>query len=608
VRRPLEFLMLETRRLLTGDVTSTTLSASAASAYAGVSVTFTAQVSDVTTSSSTPTGSVSFYNGTNLLDTATLSSGTATYTTSTLPVGTYALTAVYAGVSGQYLTSTSAVPNSTDIINTIAGGGSNTGSGIAATAASLGQPTDVVVDSAGDVYIADSTAHIVQEVTPSGIISTIAGNGTSGSTGNGGQATAAELNYPDALAIDSAGDLFIADSNAYVVREITTDGVIHAFAGNGTYGDTGNGGQATAAEFGQPSGLAFDSSGDLYIADAANVVREVLTTGVVEPIAGVAGSYGFTGNGGQATAAKLNDPTALAFDTAGNLYIADQGNQEVRKVTPSGIITDFAGNGTTSGSVGGQATAAGIYGPDGLAFDSVGDLYIAAFNTSTIYEVAPNGVIQKLNGGSNGSAGDGGPFSLAHFYAAAGMAIDAAGDLFIGDEQNHRVQKVTASLPFTVNPSPYFTVTSVPTSVAKGTQQQMIVTEYNANGTINTSYSGTVHFTSSDSSATLPSNATLTNGVGIFNVTFATVGTQSVTATDTSSSNITGSETGIVVASATQTSVSASATSPVYAGISITFTATVTATSGTATGTVNFYASSAESVGAFWLGKSAKVV
>ncbi len=515
-----------------------------------------------------------FYNGSNLLDTATLSSGAATYTTSSLAVGTYTITAVYAGVSGQFLGSTSAIPKASNPISTIAGGGSSTASGIAATAASLSHPSAVVEDSAGDLYIANYATGIVQKVTPGGIISTIAGNGTLGSTGNGGQATAAELVHPAALALDSSADLFIADMGAAVVREVTPDGVIHAFAGNGTSGNTGNGSQATAAEFEQPSALAFDSSGDLYIADAgANVVREVLTTGVVQAFAGN-GTAGSTGNTGRATAAELNAPKALAFDNAGNLYIADSGSSEVRKVTPAGVISQF-----TSG-----------LGPDGLAFDAAGNLYVAYLNYNQVVQVTPDGVSHS-NFAGNGTAnymGDGGPASSAEVDNPYGLFVDTSGDLIIADASNNRVRMVKGPASITIIPSPYFTVTSTPANVPAGTAEEVVVTAYNSNGTVNTSYSGTVHFTSSDSAATLPANSTLTSGVGTFYVTFGTLGSQSITVTDTASSSITGSETGINVDYVTQTTLTASANS-IDTGTSVTFTATVAAPSGTPTGTVNFY-------------------
>ena len=178
------------------------------------------------------------------------------------------------------------------------------------------------------------------------IISTFAGNGTAAYTGDGGQATAAGLNTPYGVAVDASGSVYISDYNNHRIRKVNTSGIISTFAGNGTAGYTGNGGQATAAELSYPRGVAVDAAGNVYIADYNNnVIRMVNTAGIISTFAGN-GTQGYTGDGGPATAAALNYPQGVAFDALGNVYIADVSNNRIRKVSTAGTISTVAGNGT----------------------------------------------------------------------------------------------------------------------------------------------------------------------------------------------------------------------------------------------------------------------
>lgn len=309
----------------------------------------------------------------------------------------------------------------------------------------------MAVDGAGNIFIADTENHRIRKVTAStGIITTVAGNGTSGYSGDGGAATSAELNAPYAVALDTAGNIYIADTQNYRIRKITAStGVISTVAGNGIQGYSGDGGTATSAEFGYPSGLALDTAGNIYIVDNSNQrVRKVTaSTGVISTVAGN-GTAGYSGDGGAATSAELAWPADLALDTAGNIYIADGGNNRVRKVTVStGIISTVAGNGTGGYSGdGGSATSAELNNPSGLILDTAGNIYISDLYNLRIREVtASTGVIATVAGnGSSGYSGEGGAATSASISPDR-VALDYAGNLYIsGSSSDDRIHIVGA--------------------------------------------------------------------------------------------------------------------------------------------------------------------
>jgi NHL repeat len=257
-----------------------------------------------------------------------------------------------------------------DIITTIAGTGAAgfSGDGGLATAATLRAPTGVAVDTAGDVFVADTGNSRIREIKPSGIISTFAGTGSCSSTlGNGGQAIHASLCVPTGIALDHAGkNLFIADTGHNVVREVNVaSGIITAFAGTGSIGSSGDGGSAVNAKLAGPSGVATNSVGAVYIADTGNSKVRVVTGGVINTFAGT-GKLGFGGDGGAATKAQLSLPTGLGVDPSGNVFISDTGNSRIREVNTSKIISTYAGTGRAGFSGdGGPATAAMISIPTG---------------------------------------------------------------------------------------------------------------------------------------------------------------------------------------------------------------------------------------------------
>ena len=346
-------------------------------------------------------------------------------------------------------------------IDTIAGS-SAVGDGGPATAASLSDAEGVAVDAAGNVYIADANDHRIRKIASDGTISTVAGDGFPGFRGDGGPASAARLNTPYGIAADSAGNLYIADlgnnrvrrigpdgtittvngtdtflaprnvaldaaGNLYVsefgghrVRRVALDGTITTIAGTGTAGFSGDGGSATTAQLDYPAGLAFDSVGNLYIADSSNnCVREVLASGMITTVLG-------NGAPGAALPNQLNAPTGLAVDSAGNLDVADSGNQRIQQLAPAGGIQTLPGAGRD------------------LAADGKGDLFIAA--GSQLLELAPSLELSTIaGGGSYLFGGDGGPATSARLNGPVAIALDAKGALYIADQRNSRVRMVDTS-------------------------------------------------------------------------------------------------------------------------------------------------------------------
>ena len=283
-------------------------------------------------------------------------------------------------------------------------------------------------------------------------IATFAGNAGAGAgySGDTGQATNAQLNSPRGVAVDSSGDVYIADYQNYVIRKVA-NGVINTIAGNGAMGFVGDFNLATSAELSGPLGVAIDSSGNIYIADApgpSDRIRKV-SFGVITTFAGSAA--GFAGDGGPASNASLNYPAAVAIDGAGNIYIADTANNRVRRISSAGIITTIAGNGTP-GYNGDNitATSASLFSPQGVAVDSLGNVYIADTKNHRIRKVS-GGVITTVAGvGVQGYSGDSGPGTTAQLTAPKGVAIDSTGNLYIADTGNNVVRRIAGGLITTV--------------------------------------------------------------------------------------------------------------------------------------------------------------
>jgi len=371
-------------------------------------------------------------------------------------------------------------------INTLVGGGSTFlmhGDSGAASQVALSPIGGLAADASGNVHYSEPYLAVVRKVTPENMVLSVAG--ASHLTGDGGPATAAGLFFPLDVALDTDGNLFIADSLNFAVRKVSSSGVIETVpepgpllptavsgdaAGNLYVMDTisfgvlkrepsgrvavfagggnsvpGDGGPATAASLGlsdDGAGLAVDSTGNLYISEGhGGRIRKVTPAGIISTVAGT-GQEGFSGDGGPAVRAQISGPAGVAVDTAGNLYIADKNNRRVRRVTPAGIIDTVAGNGSGDFSGdGGPATSAGMT-PSAVAVDRAGNLYISG--NGRVRKVTPDGVINTIAGtGTPGFSGDGGPATEAQFSGPNGLAVDAAGNIYIADEGNHRIRKLT---------------------------------------------------------------------------------------------------------------------------------------------------------------------
>ena len=335
------------------------------------------------------------------------------------------------------------------IINTIAGSGVEgfLGDGGPASAARLGLPTAVVADRAGNVYIADEFNNRVRKVAPDGTISTFAGTGILGFSGDGGSADKAKLYLPNDLALDSAGNLYIADQGNDAIRKVNPSGVISTVAG-AQVGIIPNG----TSRLNAADSVALDAAGNIYTA-GANFILKVDTSGAVTLFAG--GVLGFSGDGGPAKSAAVRSPTGIVVDPSGNLYFSDTGNNRIRKIDKNGIITTVAGIGTAGFlGDGGPATQAQIKLAGapmaGLALDSAGNLYVADWGNNRIRMINTAGVITTVAGGGgiqvqrDNPWGDGKLATMANLLQPRGVFVDSVGNLYIADTGHSQVRKVTA--------------------------------------------------------------------------------------------------------------------------------------------------------------------
>jgi sugar lactone lactonase YvrE len=337
-------------------------------------------------------------------------------------------------------------------IRTIAGTGASAfgGDGGVATSASFYAPTGLAIDSGGNLFVADTGNNRIRKITPGGLVTTVAGNGSAGSGGNGGPATEAQLIAPCGVAVDSNGLLFAVDRNR--IRKIFTPteslvAIITTIAGSEEAGYQGDGGPAVSALFNGPCGITFDSSGNLFIADSFNNrIRMINSAGIITSVAGD-GTFGYAGDGGPAVAAKLNRPYTVALDAANNLLIADTYNHRVRKTLLGGTISTAAGNGRDGfGGDGGNAAFARFSGVEGIAVDNAGNVFIADRDNNRIRKVTAAGIVSTIAGnGTAGFGGDGGMATAAQLNSPKAVAVDGAGNIYIADWLNQRIRKVTAA-------------------------------------------------------------------------------------------------------------------------------------------------------------------
>jgi uncharacterized repeat protein (TIGR01451 family) len=319
----------------------------------------------------------------------------------------------------------------TGIITTVAGNGlfGFSGDGALATSARLGSPTDVAVDASGNLLIADNSNNRVRKVAVTGLISTIAGTGAAGFSGDGGAAIIAQLRFPSSIDLDASGDLFIEDSGNFRIRKVTPNGTITTVAGNGTSGFNGDNGPATTAQI-TAGNIAVDSGGNLFIATSARI-RKVTPNGTITTIAGTGGA-GFSGDGGAAISAQISSPASLGTDSSGILLIADTTNHRIRRIDSNGLISTLAGNGADPFADDIPAIFSRLASATGVAVDSSGNVLIADSTANRIRKVTPGGIISTFAGtGVFGSGGDGGPAASAQFRGVANVAVDNAGNTFV---------------------------------------------------------------------------------------------------------------------------------------------------------------------------------
>ena len=343
-------------------------------------------------------------------------------------------------------------------ISTSAGSHVNgySGDGGMANAATMGSPYGVAADAAGNVYIAEYFNNVIRKVDPSGIISTIAGNGSAGFSGDGGPATAAQLNGPRGITLDGSGNMYIADKFNERIRKIDATGTITTIAGNGLHGGLnnqpfGNDGPATAASLTYPASVALDCSGNMYIADlGSETVRKIDATGTITLFAGTYAG-GYNGDGIAATSAQLNEPTCVLADCAGNVYIADSWNNRIRMVNTAGNISTIAGNGVPAyGGDGGAATSASLWIPTSITLDACGNLYICDWQNNVVRKVT--GTTISTFAGTNysnwhGYDGDDHAADSAELYLPASLAIDGTGNVYIADYGNFVIREIGAAAP-----------------------------------------------------------------------------------------------------------------------------------------------------------------
>ena len=329
------------------------------------------------------------------------------------------------------------------------------GDGGLALKAQFLSPAGMAVDASGNVYVSDLDANVVRRIAPDGTITTYAGNGTAGYTGDGGPAAAAQFNTPDGLALDAAGNLYIADRNNYAIRVVSKAGNIRTVAGNGSPGFYGDGLAAASAQLDSPEGIACDSAGNLYIADTQNDrIRMVATSGIITTVAGT-GNGNVLGDDGPPLAAGLVLPTGVAVDRAGNLYIADFGNSRIRVVSGGTITTAVGSSDGAPLTDGANAVSVILNGPTGVAVSGTGKIYFTEGSIGTgsglaqgdnrVWQVSADSILTALAGNGIASySGDGGDATGAQMLGPTGVATGAAGNLYIADTGNHRVRQVGA--------------------------------------------------------------------------------------------------------------------------------------------------------------------
>ena len=550
-----------------GIATTTSLSASAISLPVGQILTVTATVDAA--SGSTPTGTVTFLNGTTSLGSGSLNnSGVATLAI-TPSVGSYSIIASYGGSTTDDASSSTAVSvsvtsaSNSPNIYTFAGDGvlGYNGDGELATSAELNGSVQMAMDTNGNVYLADGYNHRIRKVFAStGTIATVAGNGTSGYSGDGGPAIDAELENPNGVAIDAAGNIYISDSFFTIRKVDAATGIISTIVGDGVQyqGPVICGsGQAINVEIYSPTAIALDHAGNIYFAEGNDICKVEAATGIISRFAGdVGGGSGYSGDGGPATSAELNFPLAMTLDTSGNMYIADTDNQRVRRIDAvTGIITTVAGNGGGgpdggySGD-GGPATSAELSDPEGVALDADENLFVSSVYTwrvtdgSRVRRVdARTGVITTYAGNGNmGFSGDGGPANDAELSGPTGLMVDANNNLYIADANANNRIRIVGQKPVYLGATTTTTLSASSDPSAFGSTVTFTATVAGSANTL----TGTVSFYDG---TTLLATETLASETATYATSTLSIGSHNITAVYSGGGGINGSTSNVVVES-----------------------------------------------------------
>ena len=320
-------------------------------------------------------------------------------------------------------------------VSTLAGSGAVGSLDGVGTAATFSYPAGIAVDSSGNVFVGDRGSNKIRKIAPGGAVTTVAGTGVAGSAD--GPGSTATFSMPYGVAVDGSGNVYVADSLMNKVRKITPAGIVSTFAGSGSFGSTD--GTGTAAAFGMPHGIATDLAGNVYVADTYNdIVRKIAPAGAVTTLAGSGAAGTMDGAGALAT---FSSPSNVAVDGKGNAYVVDNYGNKVRKVTPDGVVTTLAGSGNAA-SVDGTGSAASFDDPWGVAVDGAGNVYVSELGARKIRKVTPGGVVTTFAGsGATGSVD--GPGAAASFNWPYGLALDGAGNLYVADALSQKIRKVT---------------------------------------------------------------------------------------------------------------------------------------------------------------------
>jgi len=326
-------------------------------------------------------------------------------------------------------------------ITTLAGTalGSADGTG---TMARFSYPQNLATDSAGNVFVADTYNSTIRKITPAGVVTTIAGTpkliGSTDGTGS-----AALFYYPSSVAVDSSDNVYVADTGNNTIRKITSSGVVTTFAGTanpvGAYAD----GTGAAAQFNSPYGVAVDNSGNVYVSDQSDfTIRKITPGSVVTTLAGLSGGIGSAD--GTGSVARFNSPAGLAVDSSGNVIVADLLNNTIRKVTPAGVVTTIAGVAGSHGSSDGTGQAARFYYPYGVSTDSSGDVFVADALNCTIRKITSAAVVTTIAGTPYQQGSSNGTGSAALFYYPFGVAADGSGNVYVADTYNSTIRKISS--------------------------------------------------------------------------------------------------------------------------------------------------------------------